>query len=182
MLSDFFRFQPFFGQKIINTTNHKKIMADEETKNPETKGHRAGFEVITSENLGVDHNIDLAMIKLLEFLDNNHTAKLNCVHTILHTWNTFLNKEEFVAQLNGNCIIINNDPPRYDTQRETHTRTVRLGKTLTREKVYEQIAEYFMEVHGGVSENPGTWNMALKRMEAWDAMGEMLRFLPHAKL
>lgn len=158
-------------------------MMSEEANNPETIiGHRAGTEVINSENLGIDHNLDLAMLKLLEFLDNNHTAKLNCVHKILHSWNTFLNKEEYVAQLNGNCIIINNDPPRFDSKRETHTKTVRLGKTLTRELVYEKIAEYYMEIHGAVSEHPSTWNTALKRMVAWDAMGEMLRFLPHAKL
>merc|ERR1712127_804923 len=153
-------------------------MADDE----KTMGHRAGFEVITSENLGIDHNLDLAMIKLMEFLDNDYTAKLNCVHTILHSWNTFLKKEEYVAQLNGNCIIINNDPPRYDKGRETHTRTVRLGRSLTREIVYEKIAEYFMEIHGAESENPSTWSTALKRMVAWDAMGEMIGFLPHAKL
>merc|ERR1712226_1301058 len=120
------------------------------------------------------------MMKLLDFLEQDQTAKRNCVHQIQRTWNN--HKEEYIAQLNGNCIIINNEAPKYNEKRETFLRVLRLGRGFSKEIVFEKIAEYWMSIHGASSENPKTWSTALKRMVAWDAMGEMMRFLQHAKL
>ena len=120
------------------------------------------------------------MMKLFDFFEEDVMAKRNCFWMIKHTWNP--HKEEYVAQLNGNCVIINNQPPVLRTERETFMKEYNLGRSFKKETVYEKISEYFYRIHGGDCENPKTWTNALRRMLAWDAMGEMMRFLPHAKL
>ena len=88
----------------------------------------------------------------------------------------------YTAQLNGYCIIVNNDPPRYKAKRETYFKVVNLGKSFTKELAEARIAEYLLAAHGGVQGDPKTWPTSYRRMLAWDAMGELQRFLPNARL
>ena len=61
-------------------------MSDSE---PDTEVKKWGSEIITSENLGIDMKLDLSMMKLFNYFEEDFMAKRNCFWLIKHTWNPY---------------------------------------------------------------------------------------------